>query len=99
MTAKFKIFLIFISFLIIRTALWLSRSVPFSSVRGCGRFWGDTAAFCSSYLPAEFKSVGERCRLATILYPTPRSCRLLQGWGLAKGLRARARLQIIRSAT
>lgn len=99
MTAKFKIFLIFISFLIIRTALWLSRSVPFSSVCGCGHFWGNTATFCSSYLPAEFKSVGERCRLATILYPTPRSCRLLQGRELAKGLRARARLQIIRSAT
>lgn len=99
MTANFKIFLIFISFLIIRTALWLSRSVPFSRVHGCGRFWGDTAAVRSSCLPAEFKSVSERRHLATILYPTPRSFRLLQGQELAKGLRARARLQIIRSAT
>lgn len=97
MTANFKIFLIFISFLT-RTALWQSRSVPFSRVHGCGHFWRDTAAFCSSYLTAEFESVSEH-HLATILYPTPRSFRLLQGQELAEGLRARARLQIIRSAT
>lgn len=41
MTAKFKIFLIFISFLIIRTALWLSRSAPFSSIMAAAAF-GET---------------------------------------------------------